>query len=163
MSLHQPTPPSAPAVTPGTVAAGTWATRARETLSPAADEACQRHTTARRKSDSTFVGEVHGKRGAYVDARDEALVSELGHFEEGLEEDVAREEPDAGTVHDQEGVSFAAFELPLSFEGCVRDACDAAATTSYVGMRSNGQIAIGCGPTLLVPGARPPVLRPWRR
>lgn len=74
----------------------------------------------------TFVGQVHGECGTDVDARDEPLVFQFGYAVEGIEDDVAREESETGAVHDEEGISFSLFELPLSFNGCACDTCDAA-------------------------------------
>lgn len=164
MSDHQPKPPSAPAVMPATPATGAEATSARETFSPAVEQT--RVNDAReekRHSDSTFVGEVHGKRRAAVSARDEPLVSELGYSVEGVEDDVVREVPDTGAVHDQEGVSFAAVELPLCFEGCAREAGDAT-VCKYVGFDQMGiSLYERTIRTRSVPGASLPVLHPWRR
>lgn len=68
-----------------------------------------------------------------MDARDEPLVFEFGHAVEGVEDDVAREVLDTGAVHDEEGVPLSVLELPLSFERCGRETCDAAVMRRNVG------------------------------
>ena len=97
----------------------------------------------------TLVGQVHGKRWTDVHARDEPLVPELGDFIEGVEDDVFWEETETRTMHDQEGIAFALLELPLSLDGCVRDAREATGT-ALVDVETWRRVR-----TLQVPGERP--------
>ena len=118
--------PSAPAVMLVAPATGTWATSARETFSPAGEYVSHEKQEGKKRGMLTLVGQVHGERWAKVDARDEPLVFEFGNSIDGVEDDVFGEGNETRTVHDQEGISFAALELPLSLDGCIRDrACDA--------------------------------------
>ena len=153
-------PPSAPAEMPGATGTGTCATSARETFSPAVCERERGVNEARRTDGArlTFVGQVHGEGGADVDAGDEPLDLELGNVVELPEDDVGGEIFDAGTVHDEEGVTFALLELPLSFEGCGRETGDAAGPCD--GIRWGYMIWKEAIRTYLVPDSGRPVLRP---
>lgn len=95
-------------------------------------------------SDVTFIGEVHRKCGAYVHARDEPPALEYRNPVQLVEDDFGREVPETGAVHDQKGVSFAALELPFSFDACVCEASDATTQVRTVGLRSNRHLVIGC-------------------
>lgn len=61
-------------------------------------------------------------------AGDEPLVFEFRDTVEGVEEDVAGEESEAGAIQDQEGVALSAFKLPLPLEGSGCETCDVTAT-----------------------------------
>ena len=66
----------------------------------------------------TFVGQVHEKGGADVNAGDKVLVREHRYFVEALKNDDPREISETGVVHEEEGILFSTFELPLSLGRC---------------------------------------------